>query len=808
MTSNRATSSERSTPSARIGAHLFNEKDFNLLQQKLSSWSIHPVSGPQDAHQVELLILDVRHLKQWKTNLEHWRAKKNTYVPVIALVPRSFRQATDLLQVAELVDDLQMLPLRSWELDLRLRSLVNISSFSQQQSKRSERLLQLSENRHREIANLLSDYCYALRFESQNAYSFEWENEGLSTLIGDESVHQASYVESFQWLSPSGRDEVMAQIARARLGLTSKVEMQLINERWVRHYMAPLREGSQVVGAFAAVVDIHSAQQQLIMLQQLHYAADNSPNLVYLFDMNSGQCVFRNRMAREVFKEDAVQSQLFQHCQTINSYKARRIRIEQGDRSFEFTFSRTHNHASQTLPDVALVTGQDVTQRIKYEHELQFSKTHDILTQLPMRAFFLELLQSLLKARRPEQQLALVLFEFANLRNINESLGHQLGDKVLLSAMDVARGVFPQSTQFARVGGNEFAALIEHVRTEQLVSFCQALVEQFNSGLNIDEHRLVIDTSLGVALAPEDGEEANELFRHAESALRTAREAGGRRLLFFQKAQNEHSMRRIRLESELIQAFKHNEFCLYYQPQWPALAGMPFFVEALLRWQHPSRGLLMPGEFIDVLESSPLIHDVGMWVVEEACRQWLNWQSEWEQAPHIAVNVASPQFAKQGFVARLKQVLAQFDISPAVIELELTESTVMEDLQLGRAKMSALQSLGVSLALDDFGTGHSSLVYLAELPFDRLKIDRQFVQKLPDNDKACELVRTISLLGQGLGLKVVAEGVETKLQAKFLRQCGCHWLQGYWLSRPISAEKIPELMLRSDSWMQRQFGNE
>jgi EAL domain-containing protein (putative c-di-GMP-specific phosphodiesterase class I) len=270
---------------------------------------------------------------------------------------------------------------------------------------------------------------------------------------------------------------------------------------------------------------------------------------------------------------------------------------------------------------------------------------------------------------------------------------------------------------------------------------------------------------------------------------------------------NHTATRLIKLENELHHALQRQEFKLYYQVQWPTHTGIPFGVEALIRWQHPTLGLLAPAEFIDVLESASFMPEVGYWIIEEVCRQWRSWHDKYHHSPVIAINLAASQLGDRHFTTQLKACLKSYNVPAENIEIELTESLLMNDLEKGRAFLSELQRLGCSTALDDFGTGHSSLAYLARLPFNRLKIDRSFVKDIPIDKTQMELAKTISLLGNSLGLDVVAEGVETEEQANFLRNIGVDWLQGYLLARPEIAENIPELINKGNVWLKRRFND-
>lgn len=793
-----------STPSPlRIGTDLVNPRDHALLQQILPQDSLRALQGPQDAHGIDLLMLDARRLPLWQPSLQAWRRHTKSYLPVVALVPAAWNRAADLPRLAALVDDWQAMPIKPWELKARIHALRHMAVFSQRQQQRVSSLLAQSERRYREIAELLADYCYALRFDAQDVPTLEWASPDSQRLgVDAETLLRMGGICGL--LLQCSMSRCQGQIAQARAGQNSEEVFQLPNGRWVAHRMAPLREGEAVAGAFAALIDINTQHRQFEELKLLHHALDVSTSLVQLWRKGESAPRLSNQTARKHLNDPALQALITERFADLPPGGHQSHHLTLGPSTYELLFTRSA--AADEGEDVILVAGRDISELLRQAEALSHAANHDPLTGLPNRPLFTELCSNALASLKPGRQLVLVLLDFAGLKAINETLGHDAGDEALRVAAQQLKDRVAQlegQKALARLGGNSMAILLGDVDPAAAARLAELYRSLLDAPISIAGQQIVLEPCLALAVAPDDGSDPATLLRHAESALRSAHDAGGRRVMFFRREQNEQAKRRLRLEAELHEALRRGEFRLHYQLQWPTRAGLPFGVEALLRWQHPQRGLLPPGEFIDVLESSTLMHAVGLWVLEQACQQWQRWQGAGIEAPHIAINVAPAQLQGLPLADAVARVLQVQQVPPRVIELELTESTLMRDLDQGCEQLEALKRLGLSLALDDFGTGHSSLAYLAQLPFDRLKIDRSFVQPLPDDATAAELARTIALLAGGLGLTVVAEGVETQAQATFLRRCGCHWLQGYLLSPPRPADDIPALIARGQDWLKR-----
>jgi diguanylate cyclase (GGDEF)-like protein/PAS domain S-box-containing protein len=446
--------------------------------------------------------------------------------------------------------------------------------------------------------------------------------------------------------------------------------------------------------------------------------------------------------------------------------------------------------------------GRDITERKQYEAELRHQATHDDLTGLPNRTLLADRLTAeISRAARQGRMLALVFLDLDNFKRVNDSLGHAAGDVLLKEAARRLLGCLRPNDTVARYGGDEFVVLagdldgIEHV----LVIMNQ-LRNGFEAPIRVGGHDLYLGFSAGIALYPSDGDDGEALLKNADTALSRAKGRGRNQYQFYAPDMNARSHELLIMETGLQQALARGEFQIYYQPQIDVRSGRIVGCEALLRWRRPGyEKLIPPSEFVPLLEETGLILPVGEWMLRNACAQWRAYQATGRLPPRIAVNVSARQFSDRRLVDMVERVLREEDIRPDALEIEITESTVMQDVRLAGEILAALDALGVRLAVDDFGTGYSSLAYLKRFPLDVLKIDATFIRDLPyDADDASITEASISL-GHNLGMEVVAEGVENREQYDFLKALGCDCVQGYYLSPPLPPEQaVPFVEARQD----------
>ncbi|WP_397450875.1 phosphodiesterase DibA [Pseudomonas sp. NA-150] len=434
----------------------------------------------------------------------------------------------------------------------------------------------------------------------------------------------------------------------------------------------------------------------------------------------------------------------------------------------------------------------DITAIKRSETELVLLAHYDPLTGLSNRLLFTERVsQGLTYGQTHKRGCALLLIDLDHFKNINDSLGHNVGDQLLKSIAGRLETLIDNGMTLARLGGDEFAVLAEGCQqVGQAAALAQRLIDGLKEPFVLDDHPLFISASVGISLFPNDAVNAEQLLRNADSALFKAKSNGREGYALYTEELTSHAQLRVELDSELRRAIESEELRVFYQPVHDLYSGRMLGVEALVRWQHPQRGLVSPGEFIPIAEQSGLIADLDAWVLKHACQQMCQWQAAGLDLDFIAVNVSSRLFSRGDLPQQVAQVLRETGLDPKHLELEVTESAVMEDPEMAIEQLHHLRELGLRLAIDDFGTGYSSLLRLKRMPVQKLKIDQGFVAGLPHDEDDVAIVRVIIALGQALGMRVLAEGIERSDQASFLLENHCQLGQGYLFGRPQPAEQL------------------
>ena len=436
-------------------------------------------------------------------------------------------------------------------------------------------------------------------------------------------------------------------------------------------------------------------------------------------------------------------------------------------------------------------------QRAAQEERIRHQAYHDPLTGLPNRTRFGESIgEALRRAKRAQWQLALLFIDLDHFKRVNDSLGHDAGDRLLQLAAARIRSSIREADLLFRMGGDEFTVLLEDVHgPEEAAQVAQRVLDAIGEPLQLRHHELSVSASVGIALYPRDDLVEERLVKSADTAMYRAKELGRNRHAFFAPEMNRQMEHQMLMEAALRRAHKQGEFRVYYQPRISAARGRAIGAEALLRWHHPEWGVVEPARFVPLLEESGLIVPVGAWVLAEACRQARAWRDA-GAALRVSVNLSSRQFRSEGLIETVGSALRESGLAPQLLELELTESLLIEDVQRAMEVMTRLKALGVAISIDDFGTGYSSLGYLQRFPIDCLKIDRGFVRDLARSQKDAAIVDAISALARSLGLGLVAEGVEEPAQVELLRALHCDEMQGHLYSRALPAEQLAEVLLR------------
>ena len=446
----------------------------------------------------------------------------------------------------------------------------------------------------------------------------------------------------------------------------------------------------------------------------------------------------------------------------------------------------------------AFSTFADISVLRATEERMHHLANHDELTGLPNRTLLNRLLvQAVTAAKRQGSHGALLVIDLFRFTSINDALGHEVGDRLLCEVGRRFRGTLRDEDVLARVGGDEFVvALLNISRREHAAFVAQKLLQSLAEPITIDGHKLHIDASIGISVYPEDGLETKDLLRYADVAMKKVQKSGETGYLFYSAEMDERAREYLRLEGELRQALKADNLQLYYQPKVSLRSGRIVGAEALLRWRHPSEGMISPAVFVPIAEETGLILSIGEWVLGEACRQMREWLDAGIQVPPVAINISARQFDVR-LPAKIQAVLEMHRLEPGQLKLEITESLLVRGAETVIPVMNALVAMGLGLSLDDFGTGYSSLAYLKRFPISTLKIDRAFVIGIPDDENDCAIARAIITMGSQLRQEIVAEGVESEAQLAFLRSLGCDQLQGYLFSPPVPAGDFAS-MVRED----------
>jgi diguanylate cyclase (GGDEF)-like protein len=508
----------------------------------------------------------------------------------------------------------------------------------------------------------------------------------------------------------------------------------------------------------------------------------------------------------DVVKPGATLREIFEHSVGLGNmrdmtadelYESRRAHLARNEAPTvyqDLADGRTIAIDHRPLPNGGSVaTFKDITARRAVEARISHMARHDALTDLPNRVLFRERMEEALSRLRPDESVAVLCLDLDQFKSVNDTLGHPVGDALLKAATARLKECVCETDFIARLGGDEFAIVqVAPGQPNGATALARRLIEWVSAPYELEGHQIIIGASVGIAVAPGDGNEPNLLLRNADMALYRAKAEGRSRFRFFEPEMDARMQARRSLELDLRKALTNGEFELFYQPLVSINRERMTGLEALLRWRHPTRGLISPAEFIPVAEETGLIVPIGEWVLRQACAE----AAKWSHDIKIAVNLSPIQFRNTNIVLTVFSALANAHLAPQRLELEITESTLLSDSEATLERLHRLRDLGVRIAMDDFGTGYSSLSYLRSFPFDKIKIDRSFIRDLTTRSDAVAIVRAITSMGASLGISTTAEGVETREQVERLRQEGCTEVQGYFFSPPIPASDLHKLFAK------------
>lgn len=579
----------------------------------------------------------------------------------------------------------------------------------------------------------------------------------------------------------------------------------------------PFGERRDEIGAIARAVAVFKesglarlvAEERLQESQRtLSVITENAPSMIWMVDVH-GKVTYANRGIEGTGRDDmagsyVVERVLEQHRDRVetaldDAFSAGRP----GRCEFMGNGDERRWYSARTAPVFeasriigAVIITNDVTERKAAEAQVEFLAHHDALTDLPNRILGKLLFeQTIVQAERSGSRAAMLFFDLDNFKRVNDSLGHAAGDQLLKAVADRLINCVGDSDLVVRQSGDEFVILMPNIEdVDDVSSAANKILEQLRPPFDIGGEMVSASASMGAVVFPEDGRSFDELFKKADAAARFAKEAGRNTYRFFAEQMNVNADEYLRIRTGLRQALERGEFLLHYQPQIAVDSGRVIGAEALIRWNHPELGLLAPGRFISIAEDSGLIVPIGEWVLGEACRQCTRWLADDLPRITMAVNLSAVQFKRGDLLDVVTRVLRDTALDPTCLELEMTESALVKDTATVMKTVERLKALGVSFSIDDFGTGYSSLSYLKRFRVDKLKIDQSFVREITESAADAAIVTAVVALARSLGLKTIAEGIESADVLEKLRDCGCDEAQGYYLGRPMSADAFANLL--------------
>ena len=617
-------------------------------------------------------------------------------------------------------------------------------------------------------------------------------------------------------------------------------DVELKTGKIFERFSLPQKVGDEIVGRVWANRDVTKQRHAFEELRLHKRAIEANPNGIVIIDLSTATTpiIFWNpafttltgyspdeikdQNLDMLLGQDSEAASIAQLQQLIREHKSGRIEIKHykkdgsvfwnelhvapvysSGHEFEYAkklFAGEHeNKVSEQKATHFVVIMIDITQRKRMEEQLLHQATHDSLTNLPNRALLDDRIgQAIIQANINDKPMSVLFLDLDHFKLINDSLGHGMGDKLLREIAKRLNNCLVDIDTVARIGGDEFIIVLASIKNfDESIDISEKMLKVIRQPIQIDNRDLIITASIGISTYPKDGDDVETLIRNADTAMYQAKGSGRDNFKFFTKSMNQRVSQRLQLQNELHGAIERNEFKLVYQPILHLETEKILSVEALLRWNHHKMGNIPPLDFIPLAEDTGLIMPISDWVIQEACRQNAEWQKAGLPKIQTAINISGRSLKYTDIAERFKAVIQKTKIDPSLIVVELTESILMDKTDKTIRKLHELKDIGITIAIDDFGTGYSSLSYLNTLPVDKLKIDKSFIDKINSSEQDTALVLTILSMAKNLSLKVVAEGVETAEEVKFLKTHACDEVQGFYYAKPLSPENFVEFLLKN-----------
>lgn len=665
-------------------------------------------------------------------------------------------------------------------------SIVCIADVNRQITYANEKFCEISGYHIKELKGL-NQYFLCVDYHKEEFFNEIWSKVLHGEVWRGEMKNRKKNGDSF-WVDATvvpflDVNDKPYQFVSIQKDITDKkiVEEKLFqNEYRMRSILENTGDGVITIDEAASILSFNRAAEIILGYSADKAIGQNFTNLVTDSNNESEKSVTRSiyEASRETYPNNNIE--------LIGLHKT----------GFTVPLELTVSKMKESNKNIYIISMRDITDRIETEEHLRHLAHHDTLTGLPNRTAFLERLEhAIALCQRRKDEIAVLFMDIDHFKLINDTLGHDIGDKLLKGIAERLVKCVRKGDTVARLGGDEFTFLLEDISSSNdIPAIVDKIIETISKPIMIDDRELFITTSVGISRYPGDGDSGFELLKNADTAMYRAKEEGRNNYQFYSVEMGKKAHDRLSMETYLRQALQHNEFYLEYQPQYDVKSGKVISLEALVRWNHPEKGVVSPLEFVPLLEDTGLIVPVGEWILETACRHCAEWNTGAPGGVSVFVNLSARQFRENNFISMIERILKSSGLKANQLGIEITESILMRYSAESMDILETCSKMGINFALDDFGTGYSSLSYLKRFPINTIKIDKSFIRDIHQDSENGEIVKAILAMGESLNLKVVAEGVETEDELNILRKWGCKIIQGYLFSRPIGVEKVPQIL--------------